>query len=112
MRQPGLLAAAALYALDCNLSRLVEDHANARLLVDRLSDCPPVRPSHPESNIVMLDLQRERDTADTVIPRLAQAGVIVVSVHARRRPAGCLHGVSRTDRSLASRTTCPAIRVP
>src|SRR5213594_3765504 len=32
MRQSGILAAAALYALDCNLSRLAEDHANAKLL--------------------------------------------------------------------------------
>jgi len=97
MRQSGILAAAALYALDCNLSRLVEDHANARLLVDRLSDCPAVRPSHPESNIVMLDLQRERDTADTVIPRLAQAGVLVVPFGARRLRAVTHLDVSRQD---------------
>src|SRR3989442_6032487 len=97
MRQPGLLAAAALYALDCNLSRLVEAHANASLIVDRLSDCPAVRPSHPESNIVMLDLQRERDTADTVIPRLAQAGVLVVPFGARRLRAVTHLDVSRQD---------------
>src|SRR5438046_7572241 len=84
MRQSGILAAAALYALDCNLSRLVEDHANARLLVDRLSDCAAVRPSDPESNIVMLDLRRESATADAVIPKLTQAGVLVVPFGARR----------------------------
>src|SRR5256885_10308554 len=51
MRQSGILAAAALYALDCNLGRLPEDHENAKLLAERLSDCAAVRPSEPESNI-------------------------------------------------------------
>src|SRR5205823_382745 len=65
MRQSGILAAAALYALDCNLGRLPEDHENAKLLAERLSDCAAVRASEPESNIVMLDLLREGDTADS-----------------------------------------------
>src|SRR5579872_4748744 len=38
MRQSGLLAAAGLYALDKNLARLAEDHANARILATRLAD--------------------------------------------------------------------------
>ncbi|OLC04323.1 MAG: hypothetical protein AUH45_03605 [Gemmatimonadetes bacterium 13_1_40CM_69_22] len=97
MRQSGILAAAALYALDCNLSRLVEDHANAKLLVDRLSDCAAVRPSDPESNIVMLDLLHEGDSADTVIPKLTQAGVLVVPFGARRLRAVTHLDVSRQD---------------
>src|SRR2546429_2793405 len=87
MRQSGILAAAALYALDCNLGRLPEDHENAKLLAERLSDCAAVRASEPESNIVMLDLLREGDTADSVIPRLAQAGGLVVPFRARRMRA-------------------------
>src|SRR5260370_1325450 len=43
MRQSGILAAAGLYALDHNLARLVEDHANARLLAERLAGLAPVR---------------------------------------------------------------------
>ena len=45
----------------------------------------------------MLDLQRERDTADTVIPRLAQAGVLVVPFGARRLRAVTHLDVSRQD---------------
>ena len=97
MRQSGILAAAALYALDCNLSRLAEDHANAKLLADRLSDCAAVRPSDPESNIVMLDLRRESATADAVIPKLTQAGVLVVPFGARRLRAVTHLDVSRPD---------------
>ena len=40
MRQAGVLAAAALYALDHNVERLAEDHANARLLAERLAAVP------------------------------------------------------------------------
>ena len=38
MRQSGILAAAGLYALDNNISRLAEDHANARIMAERLAD--------------------------------------------------------------------------
>jgi hypothetical protein len=37
MRQSGILAAAGLYALEHNVSLLAEDHANARLLAERLA---------------------------------------------------------------------------
>src|SRR6266480_1430863 len=97
MRQSGILAAAALYALDCNLGRLPEDHENAKLLAERLSDCATIRPSAPETNIVMLDLVREADTADGVVPRLAQAGVLVVPFGARRLRAVTHLDVSRQD---------------
>src|SRR5215212_6907788 len=38
MRQAGVLAAAALYALDNNVDRLADDHANARFLASGLAD--------------------------------------------------------------------------
>ena len=97
MRQSGILAAAALHALDCNLGRLALDHENAKLLAERLSDCQTLRPSAPETNIVMLDLVREADTADSVIPRLAQAGVLLVPFGARRLRAVTHLDVSRQD---------------
>jgi threonine aldolase len=84
MRQSGILTAAGLYALDHNLGRIGEDHANARVFAKRLSGCPAVRPSAPDTNIVMLDLVRDADTADAVIPRLAAAGVLVVPFGTRR----------------------------
>src|SRR5215813_8399800 len=37
MRQSGILAAAGLWALDHNLDRLPEDHANTKLLAERLA---------------------------------------------------------------------------
>jgi len=84
MRQSGILAAACLYALDHNLDRLTQDHDNARRLATLLAQSTAVRPATPDSNIVMLDLIREGDTADAVVPKLAAAGVMLVPFGARR----------------------------
>jgi threonine aldolase len=96
MRQSGILAAAALYALDHNLSRIGEDHANAKRFAELLSDSQAVRPSDPQTNIVMLDLTRETDTAATAIPALERAGVRVVPFGPRR-----LRAVTHLDVSTA-----------
>jgi threonine aldolase len=84
MRQSGILTAAGLYALEHNLGRIAEDHANAQRLANGLTGHPAVRPLAPETNIVMLDLVRETDTSDTVISQLAERGVLVVSFGPRR----------------------------
>lgn len=55
MRQAGVLAAAALYALDHHRERLVEDHQRARRLADRLSQIPGVSLSKaPQTNLLYL----------------------------------------------------------
>jgi len=84
MRQSGILAAAALWALDHHLARLVDDHANARLLAERLHSARGVRAATPESNIVMLDLVGEGETAERAAARLAGAGVLTAPFGARR----------------------------
>jgi threonine aldolase len=55
MRQAGIVAAGALYALDHNVERLADDHALARTLADRLAEIPGVRlePDLVETNIVV-----------------------------------------------------------
>jgi threonine aldolase len=50
----------------------------------RLCDHPTFRATAPETNIVMLDPLRESDTAAAVIPRLAEAGVLVTPFGPRR----------------------------
>ena len=97
MRQSGILAAAALYALDHHVTRIADDHANARLLAALLSDCPPVRPSEPETNIVMLDLAEGQVGADTAVQSLAAAGLLVVPFGPNRLRAVTHLDVSRAD---------------
>lgn len=76
MRQAGVIAAAALHALEHNVERLAEDHANARLLVDMLGDVPGVRVVRPAvpTNIVMLETEAP---AGEVMGRAAEEGVLV-----------------------------------
>jgi threonine aldolase len=58
MRQAGIIAAGALYALRHHVARLGEDHARARRLADAIvaTDGLAVAPHPPPSNIVMLRL--------------------------------------------------------
>jgi threonine aldolase len=56
-RQAGVLAAAALYALDHQLARLADDHVSARALADEVAAVAPaaVTPDDVQTNIVVLD---------------------------------------------------------
>jgi threonine aldolase len=58
MRQAGIVAAGALWALDHNVERLAEDHENARLLAEGLAEIPGVGvdPAAVETNIVFFDV--------------------------------------------------------
>jgi threonine aldolase len=58
MRQSGILAAAAIFALDNNIERLAEDHANAKRLAEGLSTIKGLRidPREVETNIVYVGI--------------------------------------------------------
>lgn len=84
MRQSGILAAAGLYALDVNLPRIAEDHANAKAFAAIVAENQALRPVPPDSNIVMVDLTREGDAADRAVTGLAAAGVLCTAFGPRR----------------------------
>ena len=73
MRQAGVLAAAALHALDHHVERLAEDHANARALAEGLQGVPGVSAQPPQTNIVFVDLVPEK--AAGAVERLRAAGL-------------------------------------
>jgi threonine aldolase len=76
MRQAGVLAAAALYALDHHVRRLADDHANAALLADALDGLAGLRVRRPvETNIVLLDTRGSRWGSLELVGALAAAGV-------------------------------------
>ena len=61
MRQAGMLAAAGLYALENNVDRLADDHANAQLLADSVRNLPGINLlEEPQTNMVMLDIEPEQ----------------------------------------------------
>jgi threonine aldolase len=75
MRQVGVLAAAALYALDHHVHRLNEDHRRARALADAVATIPGVRVVPPETNIVMIHLAETGPDADAARAALEARGV-------------------------------------
>jgi threonine aldolase len=85
LRQSGILAAAGLYALDHNLGRLVEDHANARLLAERLAGVRGVDLdlTTVQTNIVIFRMAPGAPDAATVVARAAERGVLVAAFAAR-----------------------------
>jgi threonine aldolase len=85
MRQSGILAAAGLYALDHNLARLVEDHANARLLAERLVGLRGVslELATVQSNIVIFRMEEDAPDAAAIVARAEEAGVLVSAFGAR-----------------------------
>jgi threonine aldolase len=79
MRQTGILAAAGLYALDHNVARLAEDHANARRIAERLLACARVRldPASVQTNILVFGLAPGAPDAPTVVARARERGVLI-----------------------------------
>jgi threonine aldolase len=96
MRQAGVLAAAALHALDHHRPRLVEDHENARRLEAGLADIPGVQiPMPVESNMVFLDLDPAMGSAGEFCRRLKAEGVLMLPTGPQRVRAVCHLDVSR-----------------
>lgn len=79
MRQAGILAAAALYALDHNIERLREDHDKARRLASFIESTDGIAIHQPvETNIVIFSVDPDVYTVDGFLGRLADAGVLAV----------------------------------
>jgi threonine aldolase len=58
LRQAGIVAAGCLWALDHHVDRLIDDHANARILAEGLAELPGITldPDTVETNIVVFRL--------------------------------------------------------
>lgn len=88
MRQAGILAGAALYALDHHVDRLVEDHAHARRLAEGLASLPGLQldPLEVETNLVYFDVDAATAGIDAheFCKRLLASGVRMTAFDARR----------------------------
>src|SRR6201996_898565 len=109
MRQGGICAAACLYALDHNIERLAEDHANAKTLARGLSQLPGLAVEEPETNLVFFDTSRAGLTADTLAERVRQQGISVSTV-GQYRVRACTHlDVDAEGVALALKTISAAL---
>jgi threonine aldolase len=85
MRQAGVLAAAALHALDHHVERLAEDHALARRLAEGLAGITGLQVESPQTNIVFADLTgAARDQSDALLAQLQAQGVRATGLYRLR----------------------------
>lgn len=102
MRQSGILAAAAIYALDHHRERLKEDHANAKRLADLVNDIPGLalartqRDTGVETNMVFIDLPLQAKRAAAQLSEaFAAVGVRMLPNSPTRLRAVCHLDVTR-----------------
>ena len=76
MRQAGVLAAAGLYALEHNVDRLADDHANAERLAAGLTRLPGLRVEPAQTNMVFAHVAAER--VKPLGEHLAAAGILAL----------------------------------
>jgi len=99
MRQSGILAAAGLYALDHHVARLGEDHANARLIAERLAGLSGIvlDLATVETNIIVFQLAPGMPDAAAITARAKEAGVLISALGPRT-----LRAVTHRDVSQAA----------
>jgi threonine aldolase len=77
MRQSGFLAAAGLYALQNNISRLKEDHEKAAILAECLAELPGVEIDRSSVQTNILIFKPLRNTVEESIRSCAEKGLFV-----------------------------------
>jgi len=119
MRQSGLLAAAASYALEHHVRRLADDHANARRLAAGLAGIDGLTFAPPASNILFVDLApalvqartgaRWGGTHESLVDQLRERGVLCTGLYKLRLvthldvdAAGVDHAISEIRRAVGA----------
>ena len=79
MRQVGIFAASGLYALEHHMDRLAEDHANARLIAERLAESRRIAIdlATAQTNILVFSVAEGAPDAATVVARAKQRGLLI-----------------------------------
>lgn len=103
MRQAGILAAAGLIALEESPHDLVNDHANARYLAERLGKIPGIRldAAAVRTNIVIFDISALRKSTADFSGELKKKGVLANGINATHMRMVTHRDVSRRDCEIA-----------
>ena len=99
MRQAGIIAAAGVVALDKMIDRIREDHANAGRLAQGIARIEglSVDSARVQTNIVYFDVVGEGASAETLVKKLAERGLKILSVGPRRLRAVTHYGITAQD---------------
>ena len=97
MRQVGIFAAAGLHALERHMERLTEDHANARLIAERLAASKRIviDLATAQTNILVFTLAEGAPDAATAVTRARERGVLLFAFGPRTLRAVTHLDVSR-----------------
>jgi threonine aldolase len=101
MRQAGVVAAAALHALDHHVDRLADDHRLARRLAEGLAGIPGLTIEAPHSNIVFADLAKS-DRAAGLMDHLKSRGVLATGLYRLRFVTHLDVDAAGVDRAVAA----------
>jgi threonine aldolase len=103
MRQAGMLAAAASYALDHQVLRLEQDHALATRLADGLRGIEGLEVETPMTNIVFVDLVgAARDRSAALQQHLKSQGVLITGLYRLRFVTHLDVDAAAVDRACAA----------
>jgi len=81
MRQSGFLAAAAIYALDNHVDRLVEDHKKAKEIGKALAAKSFIKKVEPiETNIVIFEIDEAFMTSDQFVNTLKDKDILIIGM--------------------------------
>jgi threonine aldolase len=110
MRQAGVLAAAALVALEQQVDRLADDHANARALAETVAAAVPgsVDPAEVETNMVLLDAGAFGTDGPGLVERLAGLDVLAADTDPGRVRLVFSYEVSAEDAERAAKAVAAA----
>jgi threonine aldolase len=83
MRQAGIIAAGALYALEHHIDRLKEDHDKARVFAERIAQNPllGIDPNNVQTNIVVFDISRTGKTTGELLDALRAKNVLLTDAN-------------------------------
>jgi threonine aldolase len=103
MRQVGLLAAAGIYALDHNVRRLADDHANAQRFAAGLQGIEGLSVSAAQTNMVFVELTgAAKARAADFLPFLKARGVLVLGLYKLRFVTHLDVDAAGIDRAVAA----------
>jgi len=79
MRQAGIIAAGALFALEHNRERLEEDHKKAKYLAEQLQRVPGfhIDTEYVQTNVVVIDIKARKETSGDILTQLKKEGVLL-----------------------------------
>jgi threonine aldolase len=103
MRQAGMLAAAASYALDHHVDRLAQDHLLAQRLAQGLQGLEGLKVEAPQTNIIFVDLVgAAREGSKDLLKHLASHEVLATGLYRLRFATHLDVDAAGIDRAIAA----------